>query len=139
MGRPAGWLKELTGRSAMISPGAPKTRRSIERRFWKEIATGRSSEDAAGKVGVSAAVGARWFRQGGGMRTIELTEPGGRYLSFPEREEIAVLHAQQVGGARSRAGSTATRPRSRASCVETPLPAAGSWSTGPRSRSGRRS
>ena len=97
MGRPAGWLKELTGRSAMISPGAPKTRRSIERRFWKEIATGSSSEDAAGKVGVSAAVGARWFRQGGGMRTIELTEPGGRYLSFPEREEIAVLHAQQVG------------------------------------------
>lgn len=97
MGRPAGWLKELTGRSAMISPGAPKTRRSIERRFWKEIATGSSSENAAGKVGVSAAVGARWFRQGGGMRTIELTEPGGRYLSFPEREEIAVLHAQQVG------------------------------------------
>lgn len=97
MGRPAGWLKELTGRSAMISPGAPKTRRSTERRFWKEIATGSSSEDAAGKVGVSAAVGARWFRQGGGMRTIELTEPGGRYLSFPEREEIAVLHAQQVG------------------------------------------
>lgn len=97
MGRPAGWLKELTGRSAMISPGAPKTRRSIERRFWKEIAMGRSSEEAAGKVGVSAAVGARWFRQGGGMRTIELTEPGGRYLSFSEREEIAVLHAQQVG------------------------------------------
>src|SRR5699024_229554 len=56
MGRPAGWLKELTGRSAMISPGAPKTRRSIERRFWKEIAMGRSSEEAAGKVGVSAAV-----------------------------------------------------------------------------------
>lgn len=37
MGGPAGWLKELTKRSAMISPGAPKTRYSVEREFWKEI------------------------------------------------------------------------------------------------------
>ena len=44
MGRPAGWLKELTGRSVMISPGAPKTRRSVEREFWKQIAAGVSSE-----------------------------------------------------------------------------------------------
>lgn len=97
MGRPAGWLKELTGRSAMISPGAPKTRRSVEREFWKAIAKGISSEDAAGVVGVSPAVGARWFRQGGGMRTIELADPEGRYLSFPEREEIALLRAQNIG------------------------------------------
>ncbi|MFF0818165.1 IS30 family transposase [Rhodococcus sp. NPDC003318] len=97
MGRPPGWLKELTGRSAMISPGAPTTRRSIERKFWKEIANGASSEDAAEAVGVSPAVGSRWFRQGGGMPTIELTEPAGRYLSFPEREEIAILRAQDVG------------------------------------------
>ena len=97
MGRPAGWLKELTGRSAMISPGAPATRRSIEREFWKKIAEGVSSEDAADMVGVSPAVGSRWFRQGGGMSTIELTEPGGRYLSFSEREEIAILRAQDVG------------------------------------------
>ncbi|QIX54024.1 IS30 family transposase (plasmid) [Rhodococcus sp. DMU1] len=31
------------------------------------------------------------------MSTIELTEPGGRYLSFSEREEIAILRAQDVG------------------------------------------
>lgn len=97
MGRPAGWLKELTGRSAMISPGAPSTRRSIEREFWREIAKGASTEDAAATVGVSPAVGTRWFRQGGGMSTIELTEPAGRYLSFSEREEIAILRAQDVG------------------------------------------
>jgi len=97
MGRPAGWLKELTGRSAMISPGAPKTRRSIEREFWKRIAGGVSSEDAAVAVGVSSAVGARWFRQGGGMPTITLTDPGGRYLSFAEREEIALLRAEKHG------------------------------------------
>ncbi|WP_424348549.1 IS30 family transposase [Kocuria sp. CH-021] len=97
MGRPAGWLKELTGRSPMISPGAPSTRRSIEREFWRQVAVGLSSEDAAGVVGVSPAVGARWFRQGGGMSTIELTEPAGRYLSFPEREEIAILREQGTG------------------------------------------
>lgn len=97
MGRPAGWLKELTGRSAMISSGAPRTRRSVEREFWKGVALGRSSEDAAVAIGVSSAVGARWFRQGGGMPTIELADPGGRYLTFSEREEIAILRAQHVG------------------------------------------
>ena len=81
------------GRAPMISPGHPSTRRGIEREFWKEVAAGLSSEDAATAVGVSPAVGARWFRQGGGMPTIELAEPGGRYLSFAEREEIAILRA----------------------------------------------
>ncbi len=37
MARPAGWLKEPTGLSAMISPGAPKTRHSVEPEFWKTI------------------------------------------------------------------------------------------------------
>lgn len=31
------------------------------------------------------------------MSTITLAEPGGRFLSFPEREEIALLRAQDVG------------------------------------------
>jgi len=97
MGRPAGWLKELTGRSAMISPGAPKTRRSVERVFWRQVAGGLSSEDAAAVAGVSPAVGARWFRQGGGMPTITLTDPGGRYLSFAEREEIMLLREHKHG------------------------------------------
>jgi transposase, IS30 family len=30
MGRPAGWMKELTGRSAMKSPGKPSHRREVE-------------------------------------------------------------------------------------------------------------
>jgi len=97
MGRPAGWLKELTGRNPMISPGHPGTRRGIEREFWKVVATGVTSEDAALAVGVSSAVGTRWFRQGGGMPTITLAEPGGRYLTFEEREEIALMRAQQKG------------------------------------------
>lgn len=81
----------------MISPGHPGTRRSIERQFWQKIATGVSSEDAAAAVGVSQAIGGRGFRQGGGMPTIALTSTGGRYLSFAEREEIALLRAQNLG------------------------------------------
>ena len=96
MGRPAGWMKELTGRSAMKSPGAPSLRREVEREFWREIAKGVTSEDAAASVGVSQAVGARWFRQRGGM-PIDLSLSTDRYLSFREREEIAILRARGDG------------------------------------------
>src|SRR5690625_4493297 len=97
MGRPAGWLKAITGRDPMISPGQPSTRRGLEREFWKLIATGLSSEDAAEEVGVSGPVGSRWFRQGDGMPTVSLAAPSGRYLSFAEREEISLLRAQGKG------------------------------------------
>jgi transposase, IS30 family len=48
-------------------------------------------------VGVSGPVGSRWFRHGGGMSPISLVEPSGRYLSFAEREEIALLKVQGHG------------------------------------------
>ena len=63
----------------------------MEREFWRQIATGLSTRDAAAAVGVSRAAGKRWFGNGGGMPTVELSEPSGRYLSMAEREEIAVL------------------------------------------------
>jgi transposase len=72
-------------------------RREHRQRFWKAIASGLSSEDAAVAAGVSPVVGTRWFREGGGMPTVSLTPPSGRYLSFAEREEIAILHAQDCG------------------------------------------
>ena len=100
MGRPAGWMTELTGRSPMRSPGAPRHRRAIEREFWRQIATGITSEAAAELVGVSQAVGSRWFRHGGGMAPMDLNAATGRYLSFAEREEIALLRVQG-GGVRS--------------------------------------
>src|SRR5918992_370755 len=81
MGRPAGWMKALTGRSPMKSPGAPALRREVERLFWREIAKGMTSEDAAVAVGVSQAAGTRWFRQRGGMPSFMLTPLTGRYLS----------------------------------------------------------
>lgn len=97
MGRPAGWMRQLTGRSAMRSPGAPSLRREIERLFWKQIATGITSEKAAEAVGVSQAVGSRWFRHRGGMPLFMSSPISGRYLSFAEREEIGLLSAQGIG------------------------------------------
>ncbi len=53
------------------------------------------------KVGVSQPVGFRWFRQAGGMAPSHLSPsskpPSGRYLSFAEREEIALWRAQGLG------------------------------------------
>ncbi|MCX4536043.1 IS30 family transposase (plasmid) [Streptomyces sp. NBC_00841] len=97
MGRPAGWTTAVTGRPAMRSPGRPPVRRDVERAFWKKIADGLTSEDAAIACGVSGPVGSRWFRERGGMPSIELGPVSGRYLSFAEREEIAVLKAQNTG------------------------------------------
>src|SRR3954464_7317268 len=97
MGRPAGWMQELTGRSPMKSPGRPSLRREVQRAFWREIATGVTSEQAGVAVGASGAAGSRWFREGGGMPNVDPSPLSGRYLSFAEREEIAILKAQGVG------------------------------------------
>lgn len=97
MGRPQGWITGLTGRPAMRSPGSPSLRREIERQFWREIRKGMVPREAAEAVGVSQAAGSRWFRQGGGMPSVELSPLSGRYLSFADREEIAIMTAQGAG------------------------------------------
>jgi IS30 family transposase len=61
------------------------------------ITTGLTTEDAAAVVGVSTPVARRWFHHAGGMPPISLDEPTGRYLSFDEREEIALLKVQDHG------------------------------------------
>jgi IS30 family transposase len=89
---------DRAGRPAMRSPGRPPAGRKEHRqRFWAAIARGLSSEAAAAEAGVSAAVGVRWFREGGGMPSVRLGPPSGRYLSFAEREEIALLRARSCG------------------------------------------
>ena len=96
-----GWRRrrsDRAGRPAMRSPGRPPAGRKEHRlRFWAAIARGLSSEAAAAEAGVSAAVGVRWFREGGGMPSVPLGPPSGRYLSFAEREEIALLRARGCG------------------------------------------
>jgi len=85
-------------RGQIWSPGRPSVARREDRvGFWRAIARGVTTEDAAAEAGVSAAVGARWFRQAGGMPPISFAPRSGRYLTFTDREEIAILHAQQCG------------------------------------------
>ena len=97
MGRRPGWMVTLTGRPAMRSPGRPPVHRDVERLFWSKIAEGLASEEAALACGASGPVGSRWFRERGGMPSIQLTPLSGRYLSFAEREEIALGKAQELG------------------------------------------
>ena len=92
--------------------------RSERRPFWQAIADGCSSEEAARRAGVSQAVGSRWFRECGGMPPSHLAPsapaPTGRYLSFAEREQIALARARgdgvrEIAGQLGRAASTISR------------------------------
>ncbi len=87
------WRADRALRPPMRSPGRPVLSRAVQRQFWRLIATGVTSAEAALNVGVSVPVGTRWFRHAGGMPPLTLIEPSGRYLSFEEREEIALLRA----------------------------------------------
>jgi IS30 family transposase len=70
----------------------------VEVAFWGEIAKGLLPEEAARVIGVAPAVCARWFHNAGGMPPFDLKhQPSGRYLSFAEREDIALLRVQDKG------------------------------------------
>ena len=58
-------------RPALGSIGRPTVGKQEDRqRFWKAIAEGLTSEKAGILAGVSPVVGARWFRQAGGMPNV---------------------------------------------------------------------
>jgi len=98
MGRARGWASEKTGRAPMRSPGRPgANQRKAKQAVWKCIAEGLASEVAALACGVSQPLGPRWFREAGGMAPLRLAPPSGRYLSFAEREELALLRTQHYG------------------------------------------
>jgi len=93
---------DRAGRAKMRSPGRPPVLHRAERRpFWQAIADGYSSEEAAIRAGVSQPVGTRWFREAGGMPPSHLSPSAppssGRYLSFGERERIALSRAEGLG------------------------------------------
>jgi IS30 family transposase len=75
----------------------PVAGREEQQRFWKAVARGLSSEEAAMLCGVAPPVGGCWFREGGGMPPISLAPRLARSLSLVEREEIAILRAQGAG------------------------------------------
>jgi hypothetical protein len=137
MGRPRGWAAAATGRPPLRSPGRPPvSRREHRQRFWAAIGRGLPREDAAVEAGVPPVVGTRWFREAGGKPPVTPAPLPGRFLSFDERGEIAILGARGCGSARSPGVPAGHRRRSPASCAGTPQPAAACWSTGPRRRSG---
>ena len=75
----------------------PRVSRERRKLFWRAVAAGMSTEDAAASVGVGSTIARRWFRQCGGMSPMRLAAVQGRYLSIGERERIMVLHAQKLG------------------------------------------
>jgi IS30 family transposase len=86
--------------------------------FWRAIARGLSTEDAAAVAGVAWGTGKRWFKEAGGMCPISLAAPSSRFLSFADREEIAVGIAAKLGDAQialelGRHRSTIYRERQR--------------------------
>jgi hypothetical protein len=89
-------IKGARGRGQV--PGRPSTARRDNRvRFWRAIARGATTEEASIEAGVSGSVGSHWFGQAGGMPPLSLVPLSGRYLSFADREEIAILYAQEHG------------------------------------------
>ena len=134
------WAADRALRPPMRSPGRPEPSRAVQREFWRLIATGVTTVEAAEAVGVSWPVGGRWFRHAGGMPPMSLAEPTGRYLSFAEREEIAMLRAQDKGVREIARTDRARCPGpSLASFAATRRPGAASRGTAPWWRSGRRS
>ena len=70
--------------------------RDTRQQFWDEVRSGKWAWQAAEAVGVYGGSGQRLFAEAGGVME-RRRESTGRYLSHAEREEIAVLHAQQLG------------------------------------------
>jgi len=106
---------DRAARAPLYSPGRPSVASRHQRQqFWAAIARGVSTVDAAQEADVSEAVGVRWFRESGGMPTVTQAPLSGRYLSFAEREEIAVLRAcgcgvREIARSLGRCASTVSR------------------------------
>ena len=85
-------------RGQVPSPGRPTVAWREDRvKFWTAIGSGVKTEDAAAEAGVSSPVAFRWFRHAGGVNPGLPATISGRYLSFSEREEIALARAQGAG------------------------------------------
>src|ERR1700757_1430885 len=114
---------DRAGAAGARGGGRPSAgRREHRGRFWTAIARGASTVDAAAEAGVLPSVGVRWFRQGGGMPPLTLAPVSGRYLSFTEREEIAVLLAggcgvREIARRLGRAPSTISRELQRNAAI----------------------
>src|SRR4051794_18062542 len=120
-------LVRATAAGARGKGRPPAGRREHRVRFWEAIARGASTVDASAEAGVLWSVGVRWLRKAGGMPPLTLAPVSGRYLSFEEREEIAVLLAgncgvREIARQLGRAPSTISRELQRNAAVRTGRP-----------------
>lgn len=74
----------------VVAVGRPGFPGQVRRQFWDQIRAGFSVVEAAESVGVSRCAGKRWFQQVGGVNPYPIAPVSGRYLTFAEREEIAI-------------------------------------------------
>ncbi len=132
------WAADRALRPPMRSPGRPEPSRGVQREFWRLIATGVTTVEAALHVGVSWPVGARWFRHAGGMPPA-WTNPPAAICHLPNARRSRCCGRKARACGKSAAASDAMRGRSRVSCGVTPRHAAANRNIGPRWRSGRRS
>jgi hypothetical protein len=131
-------------RDKLRSPGRPSVSwQEHRRRCWALVAEGLSSDAAAMAVGVSQPFGFRWFREAGGMAPSHSSRSSkpltGWYLSFAEREEMALWRAQGLGvreipSRLGRAPSTVSRELRRNAATR-----GGTWIIGQRLHNGMRS
>ena len=117
---------------------SPGWRREHRQRFWAAIARGAASEAAGVEAGVSPAVGAPVVQGGDGMPSVTQAPLSGRYLSFGEREEIALLRESGCGVREIARQLGRCSSRSPASCVGTLRLAVAVLSIGRARRSGMR-
>ena len=86
--------------------------------FWAALQRGEFITDAAEAVGTYRKQGARWVVASGGVRPRRGRNLQGRYLSFAEREEIALARAagesmRSIAARLGRAPSTISRELGR--------------------------
>ena len=130
-------LVEFTGEGACAGPQRLGLRfATLETllQFCREIARGASSDAAANVVGVSSAVGARWFRQGGGcLLSSSFPCPAD---TFPSENASRSRCSAPKGWecARSLDASTVIRQRSPVSCGAMLRREAAMLTTGPARR-----
>jgi len=86
--------------------------------FWAALQRGEFITDAAAEAGTYRKKGTRWLAAAGGVRPRRGRDLQGRYLSFAEREEIALARAggesmRSIGARLGRSPSTISRELGR--------------------------
>src|SRR5699024_4728372 len=76
-------------------PPTKPTKFAVE--FWDQIRAGRDIEEAAKALGASITTCRNWFRHRGGVKPPHSYGRSRRYLTFDEREDIAMYRVQGLG------------------------------------------